>query len=719
MVAPTKQDLKSLIEEQQSAAKKRFVERADERRMHVEALASPGGVLNANPEERIAWRVDRVTRYNSGEEVPITPAQIPAEAAGNVLAESLRRSPYVAATPADAGAPSVLAGVSLEKVINTRDFVDIGYLEAGVAASRAVCRIHVRDPARGSGYGTGSLISPRLLLTNHHVFPEPEVAQTSAIEFNYQDGLDGRPLDSKFFYLDPEVFFLADKERDFALVAVRATAETLADFGFNRLIEAEGKAIIGEFVTIIQHPGGEKKQVALRENRIVDLLENFLHYEADTEPGSSGSPVFNDQWEIVALHHASVPAPQLTALGGFMNEGIRTSRILKFVHAQPFSPDAARLVDQIFAPGRAAFSSVARGGGRHSADSFTETGRSTGEPQMLADGSVRMTVPLEVTLRLGAQPAPGSATREPGIAPAAIADDLGAERITIDLNYTNRLGYDSAFLGSDATVPLPSLPADLLAKASTKPEPTAGGRHVLPYHHFSVVMNKERRLAFLTAVNINGREKQPLRREDDQWFFDPRIPESEQLGEFLYRSNRLDRGHLVRRLDPAWGSSKAAAKRANDDTFHFTNCSPQHEEFNRNQTRWAGLEDYILDNALNRDLKVSVFTGPVLADSDDEYKGVKLPRQFWKVVVMAKAGGGLSATGYLLSQQTLLQDVVPEVFSYGAYRTYQVPVRRIEDLTRLSFNQLRDFDPLTSHEAAGFEIAGIGNEIRSSDDLVL
>ena len=58
---------------------------------------------------------------------------------------------------------------------------------------------------------------------------------------------------------------------------------------------------------IIQHPSGERKQLALRENQVVDVLDNFLHYRTDTSPGSSGSPVFNDQWEIVALHHSGVP----------------------------------------------------------------------------------------------------------------------------------------------------------------------------------------------------------------------------------------------------------------------------------------------------------------------------------------------------------------------------------------------------------------------------
>jgi len=131
---------------------------------------------------------------------------------------------------------------------------------------------------------------------------------------------------------------------------------------------------------------------------------------------------------------------------------------------------------------------------------------------------------------------------------------------------------------------------------------------------------------------------------------------------------------------------------------------------------WAGLEDYILDNADNINFKVSVFSGPVQAPDDDPYRGVNLPRQFWKVVVMVKDTGDLSATAYLLSQEELIKglELVPEVFSYGAYRTYQVPVSRIEELTRLSFGSLVDADPLGQEEAA------IGaREIRRPEELVL
>jgi endonuclease G len=249
--------------------------------------------------------------------------------------------------------------------------------------------------------------------------------------------------------------------------------------------------------------------------------------------------------------------------------------------------------------------------------------------------------------------------------------------------------------------------------ASTNSLAAGADRHVFPYHHFSVAMNKERRLAFFTAVNIDGRSSHRLKRERDRWFFDPRLHESEQTGEQVYRDNALDRGHLVRRLDPAWGESRSAAKRANDDTFHFTNCTPQHEDFNQNQTTWAGLEDYILNNAATLDFRTCVFTGPVFAEDDDDYRGVKLPRQFWKVAVMLKKDGRLSATAYLLSQEHLLAGLerIGE-FSYGAYRTFQVPVTRVETVTGLSFGSLRDSDPL-----AGLELEAAGREIRRQTDL--
>ncbi|TDD35538.1 endonuclease [Actinomadura sp. KC06] len=649
-------------ERQRETAARRVAARVPERREHETVLASPGGVAVADSAERVAKRVDRLSRFYGD---------------GSLLEPG-------AAEPA----------ARLEKIINTVDYVGVRYLDAGVAAARTVGRINIRDEGgRTLGYGTGSLVSLSLLLTNHHVLPDAGTAATSMVEFNYQDGVDGRPLAVAAYALDPERFFLADEGLDFALVAVDAPSAELAAFGHNRLIEAEGKAIIGEFVTIIQHPRGDRKQVALRENRIVDIPELFLHYAADTEPGSSGSPVFNDQWEVVALHHASVPVPEPEETGAFVNEGIRISRICKQVRETSL-PEAQRaLVDELFAPPlteSAALQSSAVGpppvAAPVAAPDARPPARAMAAVPLSQSRAGTVTIPLEVTVRL-ADGHPGEAARETE---------------AIDPDYSTRDGYDPVFLARPLPMPVPS--PDLAAVASAE----------LRYHHFSVVMHRQRALALFTACNIDGRSARRPKRDSDRWFFDPRLPAGEQTGEDVYRANDLDRGHLVRRLDPAWGT-EAVAQAANDDTFHFTNSTPQHHKFNAGQTLWLGLEDYVLNNADNLDLAVSVFTGPVLAEDDDVYRGVRLPRQFWKIVAMAGASGELSVTGYLLSQAVLIEDLAgKEAFSYGAYKTYQVPVRRIGELTGLNVDPHVQADPLERLEA----VPG-PREVVSPEDLIL
>jgi endonuclease G len=417
-------------------------------------------------------------------------------------------------------------------------------------------------------------------------------------------------------------------------------------------------------VTIIQHPRGEKKQIALRENRIVDIPGQFLHYTADTEPGSSGSLAFNDQWEPVALHHASVPAPEHRDLGGFVNEGIRISRIVQFIKQQQLSREQRALAAAIFAPTPAAAPPV-----QPAPAPPPERALVPPPARVEAGQEITITVPLEITVRVG------------GTAPETQA-------VSIDPDYSSRGGYDPEFLAHP--LPLPALGPELAAVASAE----------LRYHHFSIVMHRLRALALYTAVNIDGKTAQRPRRDSDRWILDPRLPASEQTGEAVYRDNPLDRGHLVRRLDPAWGGD-ALARAANDDTFHFTNAAPQHHDFNAGNTLWVGLEDYVLDNADTSDLAVSVLTGPVLAADDELYRGVQLPRQFWKVVAMVKRSGELSATGYLLSQAALLDGLeAAEDFSYGAYRTFQVPVRRIAQLSGLCLDAHIAADPLERLEAA-------------------
>lgn len=309
----------------QSSVAARVADRTEDRVAKIGLLHQPGGIAEADEPRRVAVRIDRLGRH-----FPDLP---PVSTDGIAASE-----PGAMAT----------AKAILETIVLGNDLLGVGYLEGGVAAAQAVGRINVRDDrGRLQGYGTGSLVSPRLLLTNHHVLPDAATAGYSLVEFNYQDGSDGRPRPAVGFDLDPDRLFVADEELDFALVAVRAAPGELDGFGFNELVGEEGKAIVGDYVTIIQHPRGDKKMVALRENRVVDVLDKFLHYETDTEPGSSGSPVFNDQWEIVALHHASVPAPGRGELGGRLNEGLRISTLFAFLRDQDFPAEQRELLSDL------------------------------------------------------------------------------------------------------------------------------------------------------------------------------------------------------------------------------------------------------------------------------------------------------------------------------------------------------------------------------------
>ena len=266
-------------------------------------------------------------------------------------------------------------------------------------------------------------------------------------------------------------------------------------------------------------------------------------------------------------------------------------------------------------------------------------------------------------------------------------DILNKEIKVIELdshNYNNRNGYNTNFL--EKKVPLPTIPDNLRddvvkLKNSNNEE--------LKYTNFSAVMSKSRGLAFYTAVNIDGSKLKQLERNNDVWYYDPRIEREFQYGPELYSNNDLDRGHLVRRLDPVWGAN---FKDANEDTFHFSNCSPQHK--NLNQKTWLDLEDYILRNADVHDLKVNVFTGPVFNQNDLIYRGKYLiPSEFWKVVTIVKNDdNSISSTAYLQTQKQLIENLK---FVFGEYKTYQVRITKIESLTGLDFGNLRNFDPLS------------------------
>jgi endonuclease G len=330
-------------------------------------------------------------------------------------------------------------------------------------------------------------------------------------------------------------------------------------------------------------------------------------------------------------------------------------------------------------------------------------------PPVVPTGAAEVTlnIPVHVTLRIGT-PQAGSAVAAPA---AGGAETL--EKIEIDTDYSDREGYDPAFLGGGSRrVPLPVMTAAMIRDAAGNLEPADDApKYELPYHHYSVVLNARRRLAFFTAVNIDGTQEKNLgKREQDRWIFDHRVESRLQIGNEWY-AKPFDRGHLVRRLDPAWGRTAALAKKANDDTFHFTNCSPQHSRFNEGKNLWQGLENYLLDTANKEDRRISVFTGPIFEKDDPVYDGVQIPRRFWKVVAFVRPDGTMGAAAFIVSQEELLTAMGLEAAAEQVARTFQARISEIEKETKLDFGRLRTLDtfqrgaaPLEAAEAAPAEL---------------
>lgn len=593
-----------------------------------------------------------------------------------------------------------------EALLGENDLVEINYLERGLLAARTVCRINVPAPVGdGSEWGTGFLIGPRLLLTNNHVIGSVEEAMTATVEFGYELDGEGRLKRSTRFRLTPQDGFVTSDRNalDYTIVALAPMSEdgdvALADLGFLRLDPRTGKTELGQYATIIQHPDARTKRISLRENKIVKYgdrgdptRDNFLWYSSDTAPGSSGAPVFTDAWQVICLHHAGVPdrrmvqgqehwvladgttAPAALArrlpadkVHWLANEGVRISKLIADLERQSKldgfvrSPLIADLIAD--ATGVAAFAGTV--------------------PAQSIIGPPLIAAPAIATIAaVAAEAAVLEAARRPTRRshPAAFFD--------------GRRGYEADFLPTP--IPLPILGAAALRHGAPA-KVTGAADDVLRYMHFSVVLNgaRDRKLAFYTAVNIDGTRWTNLDRGDDAWFYDGRIPEELQNGDELYgnepvrRKNYFDRGHLVRRLDPVWGGIREA-KLANDDTFHWTNCSPQYWGFNQGADLWQGLENFLLYNTDEEDVRASIFSGPLFRSDDELHRGIRIPQFYWKVIAVADKAGKLFTSGYIVSQQDYALDIPFEQLPVGPNSTkpgqnFQVPVTKIEADTGVVF----------------------------------
>lgn len=280
-----------------------------------------------------------------------------------------------------------------------------------------------------------------------------------------------------------------------------------------------------------------------------------------------------------------------------------------------------------------------------------------------------------------------------------------------------RSGYDADFLGSH--VPLPRMTLSIKRDAVN-----FGRAQMIPYTHFSVCLSAARRMPRFVAWNIDGARRVSLGRHDFK--IDPRIDPKFQAGDELYADNPLDRGHVAMRADLAWGPV-AEARQANRDSFFFTNIAPQHERFNQSsrQGLWGQLENHVLQQVDAKDIRVSAMGGPIFGTDDAEYRGFRLPRQFWKLVAYLGADGRLRVAVFMLSQTDLLHDL--EVLDFDPFRIHQISVAELSSRSGLDFSAFTPADVIRRPELAvlqqraeGLHDTGVAaHEIFSEEDIVI
>ena len=685
-----------------AAAIRRWKERTPQRQKNLEDIAA-GGIGAANSPTRNARFRAREATFARAREL-----------------RSLGRLPF---------------GIE-RKMGPTLDWTPYAPSDGARSAGRPVARVvELRGPGtQPEGFATSFLVTSRLLMTNHHVFPTKADAAGAGANFLYERtdrGLENGVV----FEIDADAFYLSDERLDLAIVAVEPRSldgRSITELGSVPLVEATPKILIGQRVNIIQHPEGGPKQYTIAGNRLVDLLDSgFLHYETDTLEGSSGSPAFSEDWQLVGLHHASIPemaGDRIVAVGGgfwddsmpddnvhwIANEGARVSAIVKHLGTVTMDdPRKQALLNELMATTTDPVDDLA--------NEMTKSTASVSSPDRSPEGRLSnnaFNLSGPVTIHVYAPGgSSGVATSLIDVRPSAA---IAAEKvIRFDPNYKGRRGYDPKFLDPNDPkfeVPVPTVQrsreGELLKGSHGKPR-------VLKYHHFELVMNEDRYLQIWSAANVDYDPNLKASGDrksfgSDKWIPDPRIPAELQIldAEFYEPAGNIDRGHIVRREDNAWGETDAEIEFANSDTFHWTNCTPQHEAFNQStpgkndptyigmKGLWGDFENHVQKNLTGEDTRACILSGPVLDDRDPSkdfgFGEIRYPLRFWKVIAVPTTQDGsrkLTVFGFVLSQRDVVRKFGIEVFRPGRFKKYQMSLAKITEMTGVEFHRrLHDAD---------------------------
>jgi len=624
-----------------------------------------------------------------------------------------------------------------ERIVGpTNDIKDVPPNELARKRGVPVARLHeVADGVQPSGFGTGFLIAPNLLITNHHVFPSIVYAENCAANFLHEKDIAGRVLQGITFSLRPDIFFYNFEELDFALVYVDSNPVTgtqkLDSLGFLPLIATKGKVVKDRSLSIIQYPLGEYKKYAFEQNVVteIDDVKGIIQYTTDTQPAASGSPCFNEAWEVAALHYTGVPfkvnGQWMTKTGKvwdrrtmsddeinwIANAGKSISKIVAHLGSLQLVSSQQKYIDTIL---------------RNASDPLLPSAQTSSlteavviqKPDLMAFDSKTSTMgniilnfnaPANVYFNPPQVTAPANEVARLEKPAEQIAEIIAVEKkLRFDEDYANKKGYDENFLiGFTVPVPFVKHRKGELFKQIGENEP-----FIVKYHHYSLVVNKKRRFQMWSAVNVNysrdvrdNRDRSAFGDDSKAWRIDPRVPEKYQVQaeEFYDPATLIDKGHIVRRDDNVWGENGDALQieYGNSDTFHWLNCTPQHEQFNRDMFGVHGLWG-MLENAIKEQLndpenqnkdfsqKACVLAGPVLDDDDPEYNDIQYPLKFWKIFAIVSESEGPLVYGFILDQKQVVDEFGLEKEARPRFgtkvRALQASLADIEQISGVSFD---------------------------------
>lgn len=217
------------------------------------------------------------------------------------------------------------------------------FFEKAIQAQKSIVRLRVPrifhgHPTNSYGLGTGWLVTPQLVLTNYHVIHARTEQEGAAdpIDFRTQAEqtiawFDYHIEEGKHQEWPCAELLAHNKNIDYALLRLTKTTKHLYRPSLH-LAHAEVLKKAAR-LNIVQHPGGRLLCYAIRNNFYIGPgnTAQFLRYLTDTEPGASGSPIFNDDWLVVGLHRAAVPVSPASYKGEtikYHNEGIEIHAIL-------------------------------------------------------------------------------------------------------------------------------------------------------------------------------------------------------------------------------------------------------------------------------------------------------------------------------------------------------------------------------------------------------